>query len=185
MKFVEFESERLIFRKFNEDDFPVVFSWHGNAENMGYRRDGVKTEAETRDYLRNLIDTANADPCEDFWFAAARKSDGRLIGEGIIFHVPERPELGWLVDKKFWRQGYGEEITRGLLKFSFEALNLHRVIAACHVDNHASYRMMEKVGMRREGHFLKAALVGGEWCDRYQYAMLREEYIKEGAADAG
>ncbi|MCL2356064.1 MAG: GNAT family N-acetyltransferase [Defluviitaleaceae bacterium] len=173
-KFTEFEFERLIFRKFREADFPIVYSWHSDAETMQYRRDGVKTEAETREFLNNAIAAANADPCEDFWFAVV--CEEVLIGEGILFNDRNEPELGWLVDKNHWGQGYGTKIGSALLKFAFDTLNLHRVIACCNVDNHASYRMMEKIGMRREGHHLKAKLVGGVWCDRFQYAILREEY---------
>lgn len=181
MKFTEFESERLIFRKFCGEDFPVVFSWHGDAENMSFRHDGVKTEAQTREHLAGIIACANADFCEDFWFAAVRKADNRLIGEGILFHLPERPEIGWLVDKNLRRQGYGEEIARSLLAFGFKTLDLRRIIAGCHVENHASYRLMEKIGMRREALFKKANFVCGEWSDRFQYAILREEYLERGA----
>ena len=48
MKFIELESERLIYRKFNEKDFPVLFDWRGNAENMKYWMSGTKSETETR-----------------------------------------------------------------------------------------------------------------------------------------
>jgi RimJ/RimL family protein N-acetyltransferase len=144
---------------------------------MGYRRDGVKTENETREYLSRNIAAANKNECEEFWFAAVRKEDNKLIGEAILFlESREIPEMGWLIDKNYWRQGYGEEIGRALLHFSFEILNLRRVIAACHVDNHASYKLMEKIGMRREALFIKEKLHGNVWCDRFQYAILQEEY---------
>jgi len=176
MKFIEFESKRLIYRKFREDDFSVMFDWHSNAENMGYRSDGVKTEARMREYLNGVIAEANEDECKNFWFAAVRKDDNVLIGEGLIMDIPEKPEIGWLVGKDYWQRGYGTEIGSALLRYSFEILNLRRVIAGCHVDNHASYKLMEKIGMRREAHFIKARKIGNEWCDRYQYAILREEW---------
>jgi len=176
MKFTEFESERLKYRKFTEDDFAVLFNWHGNTENMGYRRDGVKTEAQTRKYMEWIISQANAEECENFWFAAVRKEDNQLVGEAILKDLPDKPEIGWLVGKNFWQQGYGTEIGNALLKFSFQMLNLHRIIAGCHVDNHASYKLMERIGMRREAHFVKAVKYGDTWCDRYQYAILREEW---------
>ena len=176
MKFSEFEHENFIFRKFNADDFSTVFSWHKDSENMGYRRDGVKTESETRKYLEWIIAEANADVCKNFWFAVVRKADNKLLGEGILLDVPEKPEMGWLIDKHYWGQGYGTEVGYALLKFGFDVLNLRRIIAACHVDNHASYRLMEKIGMRREAHFVKEKLYGVDWCDRYQYAILQEEW---------
>ncbi|MCL2199539.1 MAG: GNAT family N-acetyltransferase [Defluviitaleaceae bacterium] len=177
IKFSEFESERLIFRKFCEDDFSVLYSWRKDTENMGYRRDGVKTEEETRQHLEWIIAEASADECESLWFAVARKDDNKLIGEGILLHMPENPEMGWLVGKDHWQQGYGTEIGHALLKFCFQTLNLRRIIAACHVDNHASYKLMEKIGMRREAHFIQEKLYGDVWCDRYQYAILRDEWL--------
>jgi RimJ/RimL family protein N-acetyltransferase len=179
MQFVTFESERLVYRKFAENDFPTVFSWHSDTENMGYRRDGVKNENETREHLNQIIADANADECKNFWFAAVRKDDNKLIGEAILLDFPEKPELGWLLDKNYWRQGYGVEIGNALLRFCFQILNVRRVIAACHVDNHASYKLMERIGMRREAHFVKEKPYGDTWCDRFQYAILREEWEVE------
>jgi RimJ/RimL family protein N-acetyltransferase len=177
-RFSEFETERFLFRKFSEDDFPVLRKWHGDAENMGYRRDGVKSEAETKKYMEWIIAEANADECKNFWFAVVQKSDGKLIGEGIILDVPEKPELGWLIDKDYRGNGYGAEIGRALLGYGFAKLQARRIIAACHVENHASYKLMEKIKMRREAHFIKEKFYGSEWCDRYQYAILREEWEK-------
>ena len=176
MKFTEFEHGNLFFRKFNADDFNTVFSWHSDPENMGYRRDGVKTEPETRKYFEWIIAEANADVCKNFWFAVVRKADNKLLGEGILLDVPEKPEIGWLIDKHFWGQGYGTDVGCALLKYGFDVLNLRRIIAACHADNHASYRLMEKIGMRREAHFVKEKLYGADWCDRFQYAILQEEW---------
>lgn len=176
MKFIDFESERLMFRKFCKDDFSTVFSWHNDIENMGFRRDGVKTEAETHKYLYWAISEAGAVECKNFWFAVICKETDALIGEAILLDVPEKPEIGWLVDKKFWQKGFGAEIGNALLYFAFDVLNLRRVIAACHVDNHASYKLMEKIGMRREALFLKEKLYGDTWCDRLQYAILYEEW---------
>ena len=176
MKFVEFESERIMYRKFHKNDFTKVFSWHSDIENMGFRRDGTKTETETRKYLAWTISEANADECKNYWFAAVCKESNTLIGEAILLDVPEKPEIGWLVDKNNWQKGFGAEIGNALLYFAFDVLNLRRVIAACHVDNHASYKLMEKIGMRREAHFVKEKLYRDTWCDRLQYAILREEW---------
>ena len=176
IRFSEFETERFLFRKFNENDFSIIFAWHSCNENMGFRRDGTKTESDTRKYLSFIMAEANANVCKNFWFAVVRKADNKLVGEGIILDVPEKPELGWLVDKNCWGRGYGTEIGGGLLNYAFQILNVRRVIAACHVDNHASHKLMAKIGMRREAHFIKEKFYGDKWCDRYQYAILHEEW---------
>ena len=178
IKFTEFESKRLIFRKFHKNDFPVVLTWHSDPENMGYRRDGVKSVEEVHIFLNWVISEANSEECKNFWFAVVEKDSNKLLGEAILNDVPDKPEIGWLVDKKHWGNGIGTEIGASLLYYAFDILKLRRVIAACHVENHASYKLMEKIGMRREARFVKEKLYGDTWCDRYQYAILREEWEK-------
>ena len=180
MKFVEIESERLAYRKFNEDDFPIVFDWLGDIETMKYRRGEPRSEAEVRDYLNWAISNAEADECKNFEYAVVLKSDGSLIGAATLMHLPHDPEIGWTVHRNYWRQGYGTEIGNAMLRLGFDILNLRRIIAGCNARNHASYRIMEKIGMRQEAHFIKAqhggSALNNEWCDRFQYAILQEEY---------
>ena len=61
------------------------------------------------------------------------------------------------------------------LKYGFKEMKLHRIIATCQPQNTPSYRVMEKIGMRREGYFRKCIPHGNEWWDEYYYAILEEE----------
>ena len=64
-----------------------------------------------------------------------------------------------------------------LLKHGFESLHLHRIIATCQPENAPSYRVMEKLGMRREGHFRQCFYRGEDhWWDEYFYAILEDEW---------
>ncbi len=75
-------------------------------------------------------------------------------------------------------QGYATEAARALLGYGFEELDLHRIIATCQPENPASYRVMEKLGMRREGHFRQCIDRGqGVWWDEYFYALLKDEWV--------
>lgn len=58
----------------------------------------------------------------------------------------------------------------------FGELNKHRVIAITDTENTAAYRLLEKLGFRREGHFIKNVFFKGAWGDGYQYALLRDEW---------
>ncbi|MCL2409064.1 MAG: GNAT family N-acetyltransferase [Oscillospiraceae bacterium] len=182
MKFIELESERLAYRKFNDSDFPIVFDWLNNAENMKYRKGGPRSEAEVRDYLSWAITNAEADDCTNYEYAAVLKDDHTLIGAASLFRLPDDPELGWTVHRNYWKRGYGTEIGRTMLKLGFDILSLRRITAGCNARNHASYKIMERIGMRREAHFIKSQLgsseLNNEWCDRFQYAILREEWIE-------
>jgi RimJ/RimL family protein N-acetyltransferase len=182
MKFIEIESERLTYRKFSENDFPIVFDWLSDIETMKYRRGEPRSAAEVRDYLSWAISNADAEECENFEYAVVLKSDGSLIGAATLMNLPNDPEIGWTVHRNYWQQGYGTEFGGAMLRLGFDILDLRRIIAGCNARNHGSYRIMEKIGMRREAHFIKAQHGGkalnNEWCDRFQYAILREEYIK-------
>ncbi len=61
------------------------------------------------------------------------------------------------------------------LHYAFGELNKHRVIATTDVLNVASHRLLEKLGFRREGHFIQNIFFKGAWSDEYQYALLRSE----------
>ena len=93
-------------------------------------------------------------------------------------------EIGWAIGRPHQRQGYATEAARALIAHAFETLRCHRVIATCQPENVASWRVMDKLGMRREAHFCQCLLrEGGEWWDEYFYALLAEEYF--GQADPG
>lgn len=181
MRYIELESERLIFRKFTPDDFPVVYDWLSSLENLKYRSSEPKNEAEAHSYLDWAITCAEQEQCVNFRYAVVLKSTGELIGSCELYYTDRDPaELAWELHRNYWRQGYGAEIGNTLLKLAFEVLGLRRVIADCNTLNVGSWRIMEKIGMRREAHFLKSvrgnSALNHEWCDKYQYAILKEEW---------
>ena len=180
MKFVELESERLIYRKFKYEDLSIIFDMLGNAENMKYRTEEPKNEAEVHAYLSWAITSAEAEECKNFKYAVVLKSDNSLIGSCEIYNITDSAELAWELHRDYWQKGYGTEIGKTLLKFGFETLNIHRIIADCQTQNHGSYKIMERIGMRREAHFIKSkrgnSTFNYEWCDRFQYAILQEEW---------
>lgn len=86
-------------------------------------------------------------------------------------------EIGWCLAPAQAGQGYATEAVRELLGIAFDGLELRRVIAICFADNEPSWRLMERIGMRREAHHVRDNLHrDGEWCDGFTYAMLAEEW---------
>jgi quercetin dioxygenase-like cupin family protein len=89
-------------------------------------------------------------------------------------------ELGWVLDPAYTGNGYATEAVRELLRHCFEDLGVHRVTAGCFLENDASWRLMERVGMRREQHAVRDALHrSGRWLDSLGYAMLADEWPPE------
>ena len=89
----------------------------------------------------------------------------------------QQVELGWVLDPTHTGHGYATDAVRELLRHSFEDLGVHRVTADCFLANEPSWRLMERLGMRREAHTRRDALHrSGQWLDSLSYALLDEEW---------
>jgi RimJ/RimL family protein N-acetyltransferase len=94
-------------------------------------------------------------------------------------------ELGWCLGPRYAGNGYATEAVTELIRVCFEDLGLRRVTANCFADNEASWRLMERVGMRRELHTVRESLHrSGVWLDGLGYALLVEEW-RSGPTSAG
>jgi RimJ/RimL family protein N-acetyltransferase len=104
---------------------------------------------------------------EDAWAPARAVSQARGV----------QAELGWSLRPEVTGQGYATEAVEAALQICFDDLGLRRVTAGCFAANTASYRLMERVGMRRESHTKRSSLhPSGQWMDGYTYALLAEEW---------
>ena len=174
---------RLILRKFQPDDVAAVHSYAGCADNIIYMPWGPNTEEITRGKVADFIAKAEEVPCKEYHYAVTCKDSGRLIGGCGIGVDGDCAEIGWLLHRDFWRQGYGTEVGRALLRFGFAALGLRRIAAYCDAENIGSYRIMEKIGMRREALLLEVRpphkKSDREYSDELQYAVLRREWEQQ------
>ena len=104
---------------------------------------------------------------EDGWAQAERAPDAKGT----------QAELGWTLDPAYAGRGYATEAARALVDLSFGPLRLRRVYAVCFSGNEPSWRLMERLGMRREQHLVKESLHrSGEWLDAFGYGLLAEEW---------
>lgn len=86
-------------------------------------------------------------------------------------------EIGWAFDPEHHGRGYATEAAHELLRLCFEDLGVRRVEAICFADNGPSWRLMERLGMRREAHTVEDGLHrSGVWMDGFTYAMLDREW---------
>ncbi|WP_312170557.1 GNAT family N-acetyltransferase [Microbacterium sp.] len=91
-------------------------------------------------------------------------------------------ELGWVLDPRHTGRGYATEAIRAVIDVCVGALGLRRVHAGCFADNEPSWRLMERLGMRREEFSRKTALHrSGEWLDGLNYGILAEEWALTGS----
>jgi len=168
------ETQRLIIRQFEPQDWEAVHAYTGDAAVMTFVEEGQMSELQSKQFVEtNSTDKAEA-------FPVVLKAQNQLIGH-MIFHPwfgHLTYEIGWVFHPMYQGKGYATEAASALLRYCFENLHGHRVIATCQPENPVSYRVMEKIGMKREGYFRKGLYRGNNvWWDEYFYAILDEEWI--------
>ena len=84
-------------------------------------------------------------------------------------------EVWYKLHPESWNQGYATEALRRLIEVGFNDLNLHRIEAGCAVDNIGSIRVLEKVGMTREGRMRQVLPLKTGWSDNFHYAILSSD----------
>jgi RimJ/RimL family protein N-acetyltransferase len=175
----QLETERLILRRFRPEDSGALYEYLSDEEVVRFEPYRAMSESES---VKEAIYRAGN---EDFW-AVCLREDKRLIGN-LYFHREEPAEwdtweLGFVLNRQFWGRGYAAEAARRILAYGFEEQGAHRIMANCSPENTASWRLLERLGMRREGHFLQKVFFfrDGEgrplWHDAFEYAILAEEW---------
>jgi len=174
-------TERLLLRRATTDDAGTTWPFRRIPEVTRWMTAGPTTfEA----YRERFLDPDRLSK------TLVIERDGEVVGDLMLqvrdawaqAEVADRAkdveaEIGWCVSPEHSRQGIATEGAAELLRLCFEVLRLHRVSASCFVDNVASWHLMEKLGMRREMHTKKDALLRtGEWADGLMYAILAEEW---------
>jgi ribosomal-protein-alanine N-acetyltransferase len=179
MSFNRIETDRLIIREFNEDDFKSIHTYASKPEVTMYLPFGPNREMDTQIFLKKVIDYQTLNPRYDYEFAVVLKQSNILIG-GCGIHVTnvnnKEGSIGYCYDKQYWGNGYASESAHAIINFGFEKLNLHRIFATCHTDNIGSAKVIEKVGMVKEGRLREHKLQKGKWRDSFIYSILDYEY---------
>jgi RimJ/RimL family protein N-acetyltransferase len=177
--FLSLDTDRLLLRDLGEADFAVVHRYASDPEVVGFAHLGPNSEEDTREFLRVAMAAEREQPRKVFYFAVVLESEGRLIGDCRISVSAERDyeaSIGCVLARDSRRRGFATEVMSALLRFGFQQLGLRRIVATCDPCNTASWRVMEKNGMRREGHLREDRRQKGEWRDSLLYAILEPEW---------
>ena len=170
---------RLLLRPYREDDWTLVQEYAANPEVSRHQAWGPNTEEETQAFLRTSIAENEASDRTAYHFAIVLRDEDCLIG-GCTLRVTDaglrEAMIGYTLNPRYWNRGYTTEAARELLVLGFRDLGLHRIVSWCNPENIGSARVMEKAGMRREGHEREAAHFKGEWHDWLRYALLDHEW---------
>ena len=170
-------TERLVLRRFTYDDVADLLACLSESSFARATPEIKATEAGVRAYIdaQNGLEPFALDQCFDL--AIQRKSDGRVLGLlTLVRKAHGQGEIGYALGIAHRGQGYATEAARGLLAYAFAELGLHRVQATTRPDNRGSWRVMERLGMRREGHLREATFSEGAWTDELIYGILAGEF---------
>ena len=173
------ETERLLLRELRAADEPDIHEYASDPEVVRLMIWGPNTRDQTREFLGRALHAQTQWPRPEVGLAIELKTERRLIGSiGLRMknEASRTADIGYVLNRKYWGRGYMTEGARAILDVAFAQLKLHRVWATCDTRNRASYRLMERLGMRREGMFVKSAMEKGEWRDAYLYAILAEQW---------
>ena len=172
---------RLSIRPVTVDDLPALFELR--------RRPEVSEWLSALPTDRDAFVERMSDP-ERLAVTLALELDGVLVGD-LYLNVGQpwaqaeiaeqargtQAELGWVLAPEHAGQGLATEAAGELIRICFEDLGLRRVVALCFADNVASWKIMEKLGMRREEHARAESLHrSGRWLDGLGYALLADEW---------
>jgi RimJ/RimL family protein N-acetyltransferase len=166
---------RLTLREFVLSDFDAVHAYSSDPRVTRYLFFGPRDRDGTAEYLQGLIDSQQEVPRFRFELAVVENSSAQVIGAcdlSLIEHGVA--DLGYMLAHEHWGQGYATEISRSLLRAAFLELRAERVISTVDVNNRASIRVLEKVGMRWEAVFRKHRRAKNRWWDCHLFAQPRE-----------
>jgi RimJ/RimL family protein N-acetyltransferase len=184
----ELLTKRLLLRRFRESDRQALHPMLADPLVTEHMPVDSSTEEGIRWGIQYLLNSQDADPPRHCFAVTLRADNTRsddadaenpLIGACFISIRPaelRQGEITYLYARPYWGRGYATEAGRAVLAYGFRELDLHRIYATCRPDNLGSARVLEKIGMRYEGHLVQHRWMKGRWQDSLLYAILDHEW---------
>lgn len=108
-------------------------------------------------------------------FAISELSDGKMIGLAFYRYRDKGSaiiEIGWKMHPEKEGMGIATQAARLLMEYLLANYSVHKFVAHCDVDNVASERIMQKLGMQKEAHFISNYKIGNKWSDEFAYGLV-------------
>jgi RimJ/RimL family protein N-acetyltransferase len=178
--FTALTTQRLVLRRFRPEDLDAFVAYRSNPEAARYQSwEAPYRPSQARQFLQELEAIHPDTPGEWFQFAVALRTTDRLIGDcgaHVQAEDSRQAEIGFTLAPPHQGHGYATEAVRRLLHYLLVERGKHRVRATCDDRNTGSAAVLERVGMRREGHLLESTWSKGEWTNDLLYGVLRREW---------
>jgi RimJ/RimL family protein N-acetyltransferase len=177
MNNTQLETERLTIRGFRSDDWRDLHEYLSQPETVRYEPYEPFSLDEAKREAKHRADDKN-------FYAVCLKECTKLIGNIYLAKRDfDAAEIGFVFNSKFWRKGYATEAATALIDNLFVENRTHRVFAECNPENERSWKLLERLCFRREGHlkqnlyFKKNADGNPLWQDTYIYGILATEWL--------
>ena len=176
---VIYETERLYIRDFKLDDLDEFHSLVQNPDIYKYMPWGPSSEEDTKKFIQMSIKQGSKVPRKFFDMPIVLK-ESRLVMGCVAIRVSsflhKKADMGYWIKRELWGQGFATEATLGLLRFGFQRLKMNKIYATASPENPASIRVLEKIGMKKEGYLKEDMFIRGEYRDSVLLAILKKEF---------
>jgi RimJ/RimL family protein N-acetyltransferase len=179
MPFTTLLAERVALRQLIPGDAQRIFEYRSRPDVSRYQTWGITSKAEIQSQIETLHRTQPGTPGAWYQVGIVLQLSNELIGD-CGFHVveaePRQVEFGISLDPRYQCLGYATEALRALLNYLLIDLGKHRAFGSVDPRNLQSVKLMERVGMRKEAHFVSSLWFKGEWVDDVIFAMLASDW---------
>ena len=171
-------TERLLIRRIEEYDAEELLEYRRMPEVYNFQGFKPENPEDAVEFIKLRAIKPNI-PGSRYQLAVCLREPVKLIGDiGLRFLEDGcQVEIGYTIHPLFQGQGYAFESVSAVYDYLFKTLGKHRITASIDPENNKSIKLCEKLGMRKEAHFVKSLLIRGEWADDIIYAVLAEEWL--------
>jgi RimJ/RimL family protein N-acetyltransferase len=178
------QTARLTLRPFGPGDLDDLYEYQSRPDVVRYLHWYARDRDQARQALEQQCREVALDRDGDWLtYAVVWRESGKVIGEvglKLLSREHRQGEIGFVFNPHYQGRGLATEAAEAMLGLGFDGLGLHRIIGSCAAQNTASARVMERLGMRSEAHFVHNEIVKGEWLEELVYALLDNEWRARG-----
>lgn len=172
-------AERIKLRLIASADLQSIHELYSLPETDEFNALGIpKNIEETEAVIKPWITEHKRIKIRNYTFTIEQKRDNKFIG---LFGLKlgsekyRRGEVWYKIHSDYWHRGFATEAVNLILDYGFKTLKLHRIEAGCAVDNIGSIKVLEKVGMHREGRGRQTLPLKSGWSDNFEYSILETD----------
>ncbi len=170
------KTENLVIRAFEKNDLSVFAQYRSLEVVARYQSWTDYTYQDAIEHFENTDYSAFGAEGKWFQLAILSQETDDLVGDlAVHFLDDQQVEIGFTVAPQHQGKSIASEAISRFLRYVFCELQIHRVVATTDTRNSAANRLLEKLGFRREGHFIQNIFFKGAWGDEYLYALLGSE----------